>query len=177
MVEDTIPNETIEENKFGYETILVEMRYSLEEAYESISIPKKLGEQILAASSVIVALGSSLQIFNVQIDPRFLGWFNFLVISALILYLALFVLCLKLIFPVKVPGPTGSNWDDLYYGFVFEKTNAEVIKQTISNYISTINKCEPLIEPRRKLAVIVTILLPIIVTLLVLAALIPRTPI
>ena len=77
------------ESRLGYEIAISEMQYRLEEQYKSVSAIKNITQQIFAAASLIVGLGGSLQLFNVQVDATHLIFYNRIILIAMGFYILL----------------------------------------------------------------------------------------
>lgn len=165
------------ESKLGYEIAVSEMKYRLEEQYKSISAFKSITQQIFAAASLIVALGSSLQLFNVRVAATYQTFYNCIILIAMGSYALLISFCIVVLFPIKVKGPTSAERDLLFQRFIWRTNDLEIIRQQLDNYLAAISSNEPIIQKRRKLAMGSAILLPLIVILFLILSLIPRTPI
>ena len=164
------------ENKFGYETVIAEMKYLLDQQYQGVEATKSTAQHVLGAASLIIALIGALQLLNVQIDPKWSTTYNCLVILSIVLYVALITCCILVIKPAQVFTPTSADWDELYYKFVGHQDDVDVLKQQLANYINVIGLNEKIVTYRRRLATIASILLPIIVIILFALSAIPRTP-
>jgi hypothetical protein len=172
-------NETQEvqiENKLGYETVIAEMKYLLEQQYQGIEATKSTAQHILSAASLIIALIGALQLLNVQVDPEWATAYNYLVVISIGSYVALIICCVIVIRPAQVYVPTSANWGELYSKFVGHRDDLDVLKQQLANYLNVINLNEQIVITRRRLATIASVLLPIIVIILFTLSAIPRTP-
>jgi hypothetical protein len=151
------------------------MKYRLEEQYKSISAFKNIVQYIITSASLVVGLGGSLQLFNVQVDVLYVNKYKFLLISTIVIYLLLIALSLAVVFPVKVKGPTPADRDQLFNGFIWKTKELDILRQQLDNYLAAIDANECVILKRRKLAILTSCILPIIVILIILLSLIPRT--
>jgi len=178
MENSTISEEILPiESRLGYEIANSEMQYRLEEQYKSISAIKNITQQIFAAASLIVGLGGSLQLFNVQVDANYLILYNRIIWITMGLYFLLILFCIVVLFPVKVKGPTSADREELFQGFIWRTNDLDIMRQRLDNYIAAISANEPIIQKRRLLSIVPAVLLPIIVILLLGLSLIPRIPI
>lgn len=160
-------------NLMGYQVSIEEMRFKLSEQYHSLEVFKKFGEQMVSIASLVMVIGSSLQIFNATVTSNRLI-FNVLIVVAMILYLLLIGFSLYLSNPVKVKGPTPANWDELYEGFIAVPDNIAIQRKLISNYLEAIQKNEPILNDRKYLPKSLSVLLVLIVFLFVVLSLFPR---
>ena len=163
------------ENKFGYEIVIAEMKYLLEQQYQGIAATKSTAQHILSAASLIIALIGALQLLNVQVDAKWTIPYCGLVIFSILFYVALMICCVLVIRPAQVYTPTSANWDELYEKFVGNQDDLDILKQQLANYLNVLRLNESIVTTRRKLATAASILLPIIVIILFTLSVIPRS--
>jgi hypothetical protein len=154
-------------NNLDWHTILKSTERALTWQGESIEALKSLARIIFGASSVVIPLFGTLQIFNqVQEDVRML----YIIILALmgLLYGVLVYFSLKLLQASQFFGPISMDWNDLtaaYYG----KSDEDILMQEIVANLNAINKNYPIIDKKKRWAKIISLILPGII-LLALAA-------
>lgn len=169
--------EIVIENRFGYEIIASEMDKRLESIYTGIDETKKTFRSLFSAASLIVALLGALQIFSSKVAPGYEIYYYVLVGVSLALYILLIGGCIWMLAPIMVHGTTPENWDMLYDKFASLEDDRDVLKQLISNYISSINKNEIIVQKRYQRGKYFLYILPIIVVLLFVIGFLPRIPV
>jgi len=168
--------QTSGDREFIYTLLLSEMKINLEEIYSGITASKKFVQQIFTSSSLLIAIISSLQIFNEKIfnDNSLLFTTGIFVVA--LLYIVQVALCIIVMSPVGAIGVVGSDWDVLFPAYVNNKTKIEALRQHLSSYIKAVNANYPIMLKRAKLARITGYLFPIIILLLFILSFINRLP-
>lgn len=158
----------------GYKVLAKELESRLEKQIEAIDSLKGTGRQILAAGSLITGLVGGLQLIGVKIAE---GWYPLYagsVFVSFVLYLAMIAICIKVISPLVYKLPLPTDWNILREVYVKGKTERDVYRQLIADYISAIDANRDLVTGRERLTTYATYLLPATVIVLLLTSLIPR---
>lgn len=161
-------------NNYRYlEISLAEMQRDLELQIGSFDTIKATVRSVLSSASLIVSLVGALQLVTARIDPAWLCLYRSGVILAAVLYVALIVLCIAALWPVRVWSPLKPEWDNLVTTFK-DLNDEDIISKYLSSVLNAIDKNAPLLKNYIRLQMAALILLPLIVMVLLSLALIPR---
>ena len=138
---------------------------------ESVDALKTHARTIFSASSIIISLIGTLQIFSeIQNDYKLL--FIFLIGLLAFCYLILLVFSLIILSPFQAYGPIHIDKDTLFESFQDKKERDVILKQ-LSAYINAIALNEPKIVLRQQMTTALSILFAVIVLLILLIAVFP----
>lgn len=172
VMENSLSGEWTNE-KLGLKISIEEMQRSLNAQYVGIDAIKSTVRTVFGASSLIVALMAALQLSNVSVEQRFLNLYHLGIGAAMILYVALILLCIYVLLPILTSGPVEENWNVLYDSFT-GKSKIDIQRTHLAAYLNAIERNEPTLKILRMLSIVATSLLPVIVVILLLLNLIPR---
>ena len=124
------------EKDFDIQAALEEAKLTMADATDSIRTIKDSAKTIFNAASIIIALFGVFQVFSADIPVGKENVFSLLLIIILALYLALIVLCLYVLMPMKWWGPIDANWDE-YARAYFDKSHRDVLLMKLSSYLKS----------------------------------------
>lgn len=137
------PIET-ENEEFGLNIWIAEMQSLLKNQLETFEVFKSTTRTIFGGSSLILALVSILQVFNVNVQASWYWVYVSGIILLAFLYLILIALCIRILMPVKVHGPIKADWDEIYDAFM-EKSKVEILRQQLSSILNAIELNRPIV--------------------------------
>jgi len=151
--------------------MLFEASQKIKRQGESIDSLKTHARTIFSASSIIISLIGTLQIFN-EIPSNYRLLYISLIIIMVILYIVLVILSLTILSPFQIYGPISIDEATLFGSFI-GKMEREVILNQLSAYINVIKLNEPKIITRQKMTTAISILFAIIVFMILFIAILP----
>lgn len=156
-----------------YDLPLEEVKRAYEEQLKSVDSIKQTIRTIFGASSLIVSLTSGLQIMSSIIVPERQGVFIAGIVAAAILYILLIFFCIAGMWPTSLAGPIKMDWDVLSTVFV-NMTEEDRKAKYISGLLNAMKINQPVITRLVMLERAALIALPVLVTLLLILAFLPR---
>lgn len=157
----------------GLKVGLDELNRDLKLQYEGVDTLKATARSILSAASLVAGLMGVLQLARPAIQPEFISLYNFGIVSAVGLYVALIVVTVKSITAVSMLAPMAAKWETIRDYFE-NKTGVDLVKMQIGALLNAIAANEPIVDRQRQLVLTACVLLPMIVVVLFLLSLIPR---
>lgn len=156
----------------GLQICVEEMQKAFEREMASFEAVKSMARSVFSAASMIVALLGALQILTVRVVP---GWFVVWQVclgAAMVLYVALIVLCFLAFTPQDVPGPVKVDWQVLMDSFYGEGEKAVLTR--LSSLVDTINANKLVLRRSVFFSRAAGLIFVVLVVLLLSMALIPR---
>lgn len=165
---------TIIENNFDVKVMLEEAKSKLERQYSSVDTLKDHAKTMLGASSIVISLFGVLQ-SNLNIQQDKIDVYIVIISIAATLYLILSVINIIALLPYKINGPIEASMEEYKAAFL-GKSDREIIKIQVVAYLNAIQTNQDVVERKKKLSVVISIMLPVIVILLVAAGLVSLIP-
>lgn len=164
-----------ENNTLGlqYDIPLLEVKRAYDEQLKSVDSIKQTIRTIFGASSLIVSLTSGLQLLSSVIEPDRQGAYTIGIFIAAALYVLLIIFCIAGMWPTALEGPIRLEWDVLSTAFA-NMTEEDRKAKYISGLLNVININRPVIARLVMLERAALFALPVLVTLLLLLAFLPR---
>ncbi len=167
-------DQVILNEKLGLELAISDMQESLRNQSLSISAFKATTRHLLSAASLIVALIGALQLYKVQISDDWIWLYTGVLFLIAGLYIALVMLCVWAQAPIVVMGPIREEWE-LFREFYMGKSEIDILRVRLSGYLHAFDLNKEPIAFRVKLTKAASVILPVIVVILLLLSLVPRT--
>lgn len=162
-----------EENVLYLEIALDEMQRLFSAQMASFDTIKTNVRAVLSSASLIVSLVSALQLLTVKVADAYVGLYRLGIGVVAILYVALMVMCVAALLPVRVVNPLLAEWDTLttaYKGL----SKKDALLARLSSVLNAIEKNTPEVERFRKMQIGALALLPLLVITLLLLTLLPK---
>lgn len=165
---------TKEDNAY-LQVALDEMRKTFDLQLGSFDTIKATVRALLGSASLIVGLVSTLQIFSpATFAPMWLPWYQIGLGAAGVFYVILIVFCSMALWPAVPVLPVAAEWDELVTTYKGLSENERLAKQ-LSAILNAMDLNRPKVQHYAFCSRAASFLLPVIVTILLLLALIPRT--
>ena len=159
--------------KKNYDISLKEAARALEEQYKSVDGIKQTIRTVFSSSSIVISLTSGVQLFSGSVDANWSGLYIAGIVTAAVLYLTLIVFCILGMWPINFYTPVKMEWNILTSAFS-GKDEAEISLKHLSAILNAINLNDPKLKKLLKIELVALIIMPLLVTLLLLLAFIPR---
>lgn len=163
--------------KLGLTIAVEEMSQYLQYQFSSMDTIKTNIRAIFGSASLIIAILGGFQLVNVRIAANYLAVYNIGIVLSMIMYIALIVCCVWAISPAPMKGPIAPEWEEINSAFLEGKNENDILQQRLSNYLQAIKLNEHILLTRSHMVTVTGILLSLIVIILLLLSLVPRTPI
>lgn len=171
-------NETdVFENPAGFDVIIDELKTHLQEQYDSVTVIKSSANSVFSAASLVVAIIGALGLFNVKIEDDYQLAFNLLIGVAITLYVGMIIGLVWVLQPVTVNGPTKTTWETLWNAYASKEDELNIKRQQISNYLAAIEHNSVVIKRLSTRTKIFSSIFPVILIILLVLTLFPRTSI
>jgi len=155
----------------------MDIKVSLDEAKacflrqsKQIEMTRDIAKTIIGAVTIFVSIVGSLTSIR-GTSPSNTSLYNWVVIIAAILFIAMIGFCMKLLLPEKFFGPIDSK-TKVYEDAFFDKDERTVLLKIFSGYLNAVQLNDPAIRNRNRYSVIVAGLMIGIVICMILLILI-----
>lgn len=160
-------------NPDGLKVCVDEMNRNLKLQYEGVDVLKATARSILSAASLVSGLMGVLQLARPVVKADFLELYNLGIVVAVVLYVALIIVCVISITGITMFAPVAADWRTLKTTFAV-KTGDDLLDLQISALLNAITTNEPIIKRQRNLVIAACVLLPAIIVVLFALSLVPR---
>lgn len=168
-----VAKKKIVSKRSNLEIPLLEMQRSLQNLLAGIDLMKGTLKTVFGSASLIVSLIGALQLFTTTVAAAYVPWYQGLLSAVAILYLALIVVCVLGLLPMRTAPVLPYDWDTLSLTFQ-NMSDAEMTAMHLSAVLQAIEKNTPLVHRLYRLQLAALVLLPVIVLLILCLAGLPR---
>ena len=159
--------------KNNYDIPLKEAARSLDEQIKSVDSIKQTIRTVFSASSIVISLTSGVQLLSGSVSPNWGGLFSVGIVVVAALYLLLIFFCIVGMWPINLFSPVEMKWDILTTAYVAEN-ETDVSLKYLSSILNAVLLNGPKLKRLMNIELAVLVIMPVLVTLLLLLAFIPR---
>jgi hypothetical protein len=151
-----------------------EMSELLDKQFDSMEAIKTTARTIFGSASLVTSILGAFKLTTIIIVEDYAKYFNIGIVISMVLYVILIVCCIFILLPINMKLPIEANWKVLRDAFV-GKEERDILKMQLSAYLNAISHNDKLINSKKKLATIASVILPLIVITLLIVSVLPRS--
>jgi len=164
---------TKKSQKYHLEIPLLELQRSHDAQLAGIDSIKTTVRAVFSSASLIVSLIGALQLFTVKIAREWIFVYQGVLVTIALLYLALIIICIAGMWPVRIFPVLPPRWDTLTTTFQ-NMNDEEMTTMHLSAVLQAIDKNGPIVNRFYRLEVAALFILPVLVLLVLFLAWLPR---
>lgn len=152
---------------------LAEMQRTYQGQSSSIDSIKATIKTIFGSASLIVSLIGALQLLTKPVTVTWLPTYQLILTVIAFLYVALIIVCIAGMWPVRWQHPLNTDWDELTSTFK-DMDDDDMKRMHLSAILQAIEINAPKVKRYSRLQMTALFIIPIIVLLILLLAFLPR---